>query len=238
MKQCFKFAFCAGVFYCAFVFGQTTQPANLPLEDRANQAYNQGQYVKALPLLEALAGTLIDSPEKLSPIEERIRACKAAIKSMQATHPTSQPLVAQPGKLATTRSIHIAPQPGQVLDISINDLGNFDYDNNRGGDIPKDVLQLSGCTLRTRGYMIPLDQADDIREFALVTSIMGDGSRKPPQVRQTIIVHLPPDKAIHYFPDLLQVEGKLTVQEKKDQGYILSIFDIDATSIKPAPKQP
>jgi len=60
-------------------FGQATQPANLPLNFRATQAYNQGRYAAALPLLQELAGTLIDSPEKLGPVEEQIRVCKKAM---------------------------------------------------------------------------------------------------------------------------------------------------------------
>jgi hypothetical protein len=32
------------------------------------------------------------------------------------------------------------------------------------------------------------------------------------------------------------VEGKLTVEEKKDEGFIVSVFEIDVTSVKPAVK--
>jgi hypothetical protein len=59
---------------------------------------------------------------------------------------------------------------------------------------------------------------------------------QPPQVQHTIVVHLPPNKGISYFPDELQIEGTLSVKEKKDEGYIVSIFDLDATSVKAAPK--
>jgi hypothetical protein len=222
--------------FAALAFGQATQPANLPLDYRANQAYNRGQYVMALPLLQELAGTLIDSPEKLGPVEERIRVCKTAITAAQKMQPLAAVPSTPTGNSAETRTAHPTPQPGEVLDLAIKELGNFDYDAEHGGNIPKDVTQLTGVTVRTRGYMIPLDQAENIGEFALVPSLFACCFGQPPQVQHTIVVHLPKDKAVSYFPDELQVEGKLIVQEKKDEGYIVSIFDMDATSVKPAPK--
>jgi hypothetical protein len=227
---------CALVLVAALAFGQATQPANLPLDYRANQAYTRGQYVMALPLLQELAGTMIDSPEKLGPIEERIRVCKTAIAAASKMQPLALAPSTPTGNSAETRTAHVKPAPGEVLDIPIKELGNFDYDAEKGGNIPKDVTQLTGVTVRTRGYMIPLDQAENIGEFALVPSLFACCFGQPPQVQHTIVVHLPKDKAVNYFPDELQVEGTLTVQEKKDEGYIVSIFDMDATSVKPAPK--
>ncbi|HUB25026.1 MAG TPA: DUF3299 domain-containing protein [Tepidisphaeraceae bacterium] len=212
---------------------QTTQPANLPLDYRANDAYTQGRYTVALPLLQELAGTLIDEPDKLGPVEERIRVCKKAIAAAQTM--TADPM-ATPPMSAETRIPHPAPVAGQMLEMPIKQLGNFEYDADHGGNIPKDVWRLSGCKLCTRGYMIPLDQAEDISEFALVPSLFACCFGQPPQIQHTIVVHLPPGKAVSYFPDELQVEGTLTVDERKDEGYIVSIFDLDATSVKPAPK--
>jgi hypothetical protein len=215
---------------------QTTQPANLPLEYRANQAFNQGRYVVALPLLQELAGDLIDQPDKLGPVEERVRVCKRAIeaaKKMQA-----DPAAASSGTVPQDgpRVPHVVPAAGAFLDLPIKQLGNFDYDAEHGGNIPPDVVQLTGCKLRTRGYMIPLDQAENIAEFALVPSLFACCFGQPPQIQHTLVVHLPPGKAVSYFPDELQIEGTLRVEEKRDDGFIVSIFDVDATSVKPAPK--
>jgi hypothetical protein len=212
----------------------TTLPANMPLEYRANTAYNQGRYVAALPLLQELAGTLIDSPEKLGPVEERIRVCKKAIDAAKKMSPDAVVPVA--AETAEARTAHPPLKPGDVAELAIKELGNFDFDAEKGGNIPPDVTAMSGGTIVTHGYMIPLDQAENIGEFALVPSLFACCFGQPPQVQHTIVVHLPKGKAITYFPDELQVEGKLTVQEKKDEGFIVSIFDLDAVSVKPAAK--
>ena len=39
-----------------------------------------------------------------------------------------------------------------------------------------------------------------------------------------------------YFPDELVVEGTLHVKEIKDGGFIVSIFQMDATSVRAAPQ--
>lgn len=237
MMFCRTIAFAGTVLLASVLLAQTTQPANLPLEFRANQAFNQGRYVVALPLLQELAGDLIDQPDRLGPVEERVRVCKRAIeaaKKMQA-----DPTALASGAIPDTgpRVPHVVPAAGEWLDCPIKQLGNFDYDAEHGGNIPPDVVQLSGCKFRTRGYMIPLDQAENIAEFALVPSLFACCFGQPPQIQHTVVVHLPPGKAVSYFPDELQVEGTLTVQEKRDDGFIVSIFDMDATSVKPAPKQ-
>jgi len=237
MKTLLSFALMLTVAAGSSACAQTTQPANLPLAYRANQAYNQGRYSIALPLLQELAGTLIDQPEKLGPVEERVRVCKRALDAASKMQP--DPTVAvntTPAMSPETRVAHVIPAPGEVMDMPIKELGNFEYDAEHGGNIPDDVTHLSGFKLRTRGYMIPLDQAENIGEFALVPSLFACCFGQPPQIQHTIVVHLPPGKAISYFPDQLQVEGTLTVQEKKDEGYIVSIFDLDATSVKPAPQ--
>ena len=37
-------------------------------------------------------------------------------------------------------------------------------------------------------------------------------------------------------PDEIAVEGTLKVDEKKDDGYVVSLFDVQANSVKAAPK--
>jgi hypothetical protein len=98
------------------------------------------------------------------------------------------------------------------------------------------VKRLAGATLRIRGYMIPMDQAENITQFALVPSLFACCFGQPPQIQHTIVANCPKGKAVGYFPDELVVEGKLKVEEKKDDGYVVSLFELEVTSVKPAPK--
>ncbi len=97
------------------------------------------------------------------------------------------------------------------------------------------MKSLTGHTVRLRGYMIPMDQAENITQFALVPSLFACCFGQPPQVQHTVVAHCPDGKAVS-FADEITVEGKLKVDEKKDDGFIVSIFEMDIASVKPAPK--
>ncbi|MDP9174932.1 MAG: DUF3299 domain-containing protein [Planctomycetota bacterium] len=228
----------------------TTQPtpnvAVAELNLRANQAMARGDYASALPVLQKVSGLLTDEPDQLGPILEEIRMCRRQIanaaKSAAANGSAAAPAVPVIGApLAApadneTRKPHDLPKPGQTLAIAIKDLGNFDFDAEKGGNIPDDVKKLEGCKFSTTGYMVPLDQAESISQFALVPSLFACCFGQPPQIQHTIVVQTPKGKAVSYFPDELVVEGTLHVSEQKDGGFIVSIFQMDATSVRPAAK--
>ena len=54
--------------------------------------------------------------------------------------------------------------------------------------------------------------------------------------QHTMVVRTPKGKAVGYFPDEIIVEGALKVDEKKEDGLIISVFEIDCTSVKPMAK--
>jgi hypothetical protein len=233
-------------------FAQTTQPVaaggtpDAALELRATQSFNKGDYNLALPMLQKLAGDIKDQPaqaDKLGMIQEQIRVCEknqpmqlaSAVTSVGSSAPT--PAVANAGPPnAAERTPHPTLKPGEVLDIGIKDLGNFEYDADNGSPIPDDVKALNGATVRLHGYMIPMDQAENISKFALVPSLFNCCYGQPPQIQHTIVVTCPKGKAVNYYPDEIIVQGKLTVDVVKDDGFIVGIFAVETSSVKPAPK--
>lgn len=150
--------------------------------------------------------------------------------------PSTDPDLIQVESSAELRTKHPAPsaEPREFSNIRL--LGNFEFDADKGGNIPADVVALSGTTIRVRGYMIPLDQAAEITNFALVPSLFACCFGQPPGIQHTVIVKTPPNKAVAYYPDEIIVEGTLTVEEKKDEGFIISVFDVTASSVRPAAK--
>ena len=219
----------------------TSQPSNATLANelqlQANEDMGRNDYAAALPLLQKVSEMLADQPDQLGPVLEQIRVCRrqmlmSAGKPAAATPAQSVPLLVDGGP----RHIHPTPIPGDTVEMPIKELGNFDYDATVGGNIPSDVLRMDGCHFKTMGYMIPLDQAESISEFALVPSLFACCFGQPPQIQHTIVVHCPKNKALSYFPDQLVVEGTLHVKEVKDGGFIVSIFQMDATSVRAAPQ--
>jgi hypothetical protein len=224
---------------CGVAVAQTSQPSTSPgggLEVAANEAFGAGRYAVALPMLQALADKYKDQADRLGPINEKIRVCQKQIAANATAVPPQQPSDSVIATAPEARKPHAKPKDGQVLDLAIKELGNFDYDADHGGNIPKDVLALTGSKVRLHGFMIPMDQADRITRFALVPSLFACCFGQPPQIQHTIVVQCPEGKAVSYYPDEITVEGTLKVEEKKEDGFIVSIFDMDVASVKPTAK--
>lgn len=199
------------------------------LEYRAAQAMASGDFAAALPLLRRLAEVHKDDPRRLRAIEEQIRVAERALNTgdIPGITPSDQRRPLPP------------PQAGQITEFqSIHELGNFEYDPEKGGNIPPDVLAYSDTRIRVRGYMIPMDQAANITTFALVPSLFACCFGTPPQIQHTIVVRTPRGKAVSYFPDEIVVEGELKVVERKEDGFIISVFEMTASSVRPLPPAP
>jgi hypothetical protein len=204
------------------------KPVDLPtLELRANQAFERGEWAEALPLLKQLAVRLKDDKDRVGPLLEKVRVAEA---NLPLTPDKSA------GSLSQNRKPHAPLKKDEVRDLSIKDLGNFDYDPDLGGAIPDDVKALSGGTVRLRGFMIPLDQARRVTRFALVPDLFACCFGQPPGLQHTIVVRCPPGMAVSYYPDEILVTGKLTVDEKLEDGFVVSLFEMEASSVKPAPQ--
>jgi hypothetical protein len=215
---------------------QTSQPSGGGLEVAANEAFGAGRYAVALPMLQSLADKYKDKPDQLGSIQEKISVCQKQIAANANAVPPAASLGDNVATSAEARKPHVKPKDGEALDLSIKELGNFDYDAEKGGNIPKDVVALSGSKIKLHGFMIPMDQADRITRFALVPSLFACCFGQPPQIQHTIVVQCPEGKAVSYYPDEINVEGKLKVEEKKEDGFIVSIFEMDVMSVKPAAK--
>jgi hypothetical protein len=200
-------------------------PKSGTLEGRAMEAMGNKDYATALPLLRRLADLMKDDARKLAAVNAQIKEAEGGVAAG-----------VQPGVTNESRKPIPAPKDGEVPEfLNIKDLGNFEYDGEKGGGIPADVKALSDKPIRIRGFMIPLDQSENISQFALVPSLFACCFGQPPQIQHTIIVKTPKGKTISYYPDELLIEGKLKVDEKKEDGFVVSVFEMSATSVKPAP---
>src|SRR5438067_5113798 len=109
----------------------STQPVDIAATElHAKQAFTRGEYATALPLLQKVAENYKSQPDKLGPIQEQINVCVKAIAA--ASSPPAQAL--SPEMSPETRKPHPAPKPGEVINLTIKELGNFEYDAERGGN--------------------------------------------------------------------------------------------------------
>lgn len=196
------------------------------LDVLSTEAINREQWTRALDHLEEMAVMLRNDRERLMPLLERVRMVKTQILYQEP------PVETDPEK----RTKHKLPAEG-FLSLAIRELGNFAYDTDKGGNIPADVWALNGKTIQLNGFIIPLDQAEHMRSFSLVPSLLECCFGQPPEVHHMIVVNCPEGKSVRYFPGRVIVRGKLIVKEKREEGYIYSVFEMIPSSVQPSPNQ-
>lgn len=204
-----------------------TQPAKLTLDqlrEKATMAFERADYANALPLLKDLSVRLRNSPDEVAPLLEKIRVCEANLQAAPIEG------------INAPRVPHHKPAAGQVYELPLQKLGNFAYDADKGEGIPDDVKALDGSIVKLEGFMIPTESADKITKFVLVPDLFACCFGQPPQLQHTVVVVCPEGKAVSYFPDRISVQGTLKVGEKREEGYVLSIFEVGASSIRPVVK--
>jgi len=121
--------------------------------------------------------------------------------------------------------------------MKIKELGNFEFNPDKDTQVPADVAALNGKTIRLTGYMIPLTQAEEVTDFALVPSLVSCCFGQPPGVQHTITGRTAKGKAIPYVIDELIVEGTLTVKVQREDDYTFSVFELDVKSVKILPQK-
>jgi hypothetical protein len=218
--------------------------------ERALAAYKSGHYKDALPLFNQWAVSTNGDKKALQvpvayiqDINERLQALNAT-GSLPPKPPLDQASVlAAAEKLAADQAANMAaspvervphkqPAPGEVVELTIKELGNFSFDPDKDADVPADVKLMDGAKVRLNGYMMPISQTEKITEFALMPSLVGCCFGQPPGPEHIISCTTPPDKAVDYEMDELVVEGTLHVKVKRQDNYTSEIFQLDVRSAR------
>ncbi|MGF1635038.1 MAG: DUF3299 domain-containing protein [Phycisphaerae bacterium] len=204
------------------------------LQLRADQAFAADDFETARELYKKLAIQLRGDEARLGPVLERVRVCDAMLAQAEAENPDAAgpQNATDPAK----RTPHTLPADGQPYAVTIQQLGNFVFDPLGADDVPADVQALHGKTVQIVGYMIPMQQARQITQFALVPDLFQCCFGQPPQLHHTVIVNTPQGKSVPYFPEELVCTGTLRVKKQMEDGFVVGLFELDVTSVKPAPR--
>ena len=174
----------------------------------------------------------------LSAVFEALWNNRAARTQAQASAAAPGPGVSSPANAATppaaaSRAAATPRNAGAVPQMTIKELGHFEYDAVKGGDIPEDVIARDGTAIKLRGYVMAALQAGSLTDFVLVPSYFNCCYGLPPGVQHVVIVRLMPKDAIKYTTDEVWVQGILHVNVVRDDGYTTQIFSLDGESVTP-----
>lgn len=203
---------------------------------RADQAFAAADYTTALAMYRILENQITDQ-SKLAMMRERMRFAERQLAFMKekGIDPTTRPASADPTTRPTDaahRVKHAKPADGETLTITLHELGNFEFAEDNDSSIPEDVRALSGSTVKIEGQMLPLDQAGRVTRFILVNDLMSCCYGTAPKLQNIAYVKLPGDKWVEPTVERIAIEGTLKVNVRRDDGFVMSIFEIEPKSIK------
>lgn len=120
--------------------------------------------------------------------------------------------------------------PDGCIEAPWSVLGGFSYEE--GMKLPEPVGKLQGATVGLVGYMMTLEEVEDIHEFLLVESLWSCCFGKPPEVHQVVVVTIPHKKGVDMTPAPLLLTGVLDVGERVEDGFVISVYRLKAATFK------
>ncbi|MDX2127463.1 MAG: DUF3299 domain-containing protein [Chloroherpetonaceae bacterium] len=124
---------------------------------------------------------------------------------------------------------------GASFRITFNDLREYKYNRRGNSKVPDKLKGLEGKEVEIAGYMIPMNEAMEVREFMLVQiPFFGCCYSVPPEPNETIMIRMEKGKSTEYVYTPIRVKGKFKISETKIDDFVVSIYQMEASDVKAA----
>ena len=115
--------------------------------------------------------------------------------------------------------------------LPFDELTSWPYEDGLKG-MPKRVKDLSGKKVLMTGFMLPIDEVQNIKEFLLVESLWSCCYGQPPDIHGIVRVVMPKKKTTDYFFDPLKIIGTFKVEATVMDGYCVDIYQLHVESLE------
>lgn len=124
---------------------------------------------------------------------------------------------------------------GSYKEVDLKLLGNFNFNDETGTveEVPARYRALDGQRVSLRGYMYgPEDAGAKGRRFQFVYNVTKCCFSGPPLVQERVFVHAKKEIPIYDQYTFAEVVGTLHVRLVKENGKIVSVYDLDCDTAK------
>jgi hypothetical protein len=116
--------------------------------------------------------------------------------------------------------------------LRFDELTGWEYKSGLEG-MPESVKGLAGKKVLMTGFMLPIDEVQNIKEFLLVQSLWACCYGKPPDIHGIVRCVMPKEKTTDYSFEPLQVIGTFTVEATMMEGFCVDIYQLHVESLEP-----
>ena len=141
-------------------------------------------------------------------------AAMRSAEAMLAAEAKLQQLIAD-GKIAGVDQV-----------LPFDDLEAWKYVEGLEG-VPDDVRALDGKQVLMLGFMLPLDEVEDMQEFLLVSSLWSCCYGTPPDIHGIVRCRMAAGRRVDYQFEPIKVVGRFSVRETREDGYCVDIYQLD-----------
>ena len=115
--------------------------------------------------------------------------------------------------------------------LPFDELTSWPYEDGLKG-MPKRIRDLSGKKVLMTGFMLPIEEVQNIKEFLLVQSLWSCCYGSPPDIHGIVRVVMPKGKTTDYFFDPLKLVGTFKVEATVMDGYCVDIYQLHLESLE------
>lgn len=114
--------------------------------------------------------------------------------------------------------------------LRFEEIASWPYQDGLKG-CPEGVRKLDAKPVVMIGFMLPIDEVENIKEFLLVQSLWACCYGTPPDINGIVRVVMKGDKRCEYQFDPVMVTGNFRVKETREDGYCIDIYQLDADAV-------
>ncbi|MEE9125523.1 MAG: DUF3299 domain-containing protein, partial [Planctomycetota bacterium] len=115
--------------------------------------------------------------------------------------------------------------------LPFEEISSWPYQDGLQG-MPKRIHKLNGKHVLMTGFMLPIDEVENIKEFLLVQSLWGCCYGSPPDINGVVRVVMKGDKRLEYEFEPIKIVGTFKVGPTIEDGFCVDIFQMDADSVE------
>lgn len=121
--------------------------------------------------------------------------------------------------------------PGNVPFVQFDSLDAWPYEDGYKG-MPKELGKLDGKKVAMAGFMLPIDEVEDIKTFYLVKSLWSCCYGIPPDVNGLVKINVEAKKGVAYQWDPILIVGTFRLKKVMDEDYTICIWQIDDAQVR------
>ena len=115
--------------------------------------------------------------------------------------------------------------------LPFEEISSWPYQDGLKG-MPPLVKELDGKNVMMTGFMLPIDEVENIKQFLLVQSLWSCCYGQPPDINGIVRVVMKGDKRVNYEFEPIKIIGQFKVKATVEDGYCVDIYQLSTDSVE------